>query len=500
MNKEIILAYTDRIFAFCMKRLGSIDSAEELSQDILAELLAGLEKYEIKNIHAWIWRIARNRYARFVSKERAQIVSFDDGDAIDNIAAEEGGDDSEALMAVSIAIRSIAKQYREVLIDYYIRELTYSQIAQMHGITTNAVGLRLKAGKRKLKERWQSAMTEKNIYEKIDWSISANGSMDPFKYLDRQISRAITKACYDAPQSVEEISKATGIPCVYIEDELPNLLSGEALIRQGGKYQSNFIVNTREFQKRAVELLSEEAEKLSPVIAGILEEYDGVLRATGFEGNEKPKENLWWLYIPILIRKASDIARGKHGPAARGNFRPRLDGSSGWFMIDECDEEISQLLTGCNRYYVKGRFTYYWTTRYLSEEIGKYHYRLDAIGATDPNKLEDTLIAEGIKLGHIEKTAEGYKWVIPVFTKDQAHTFDTAITDIAERLDLIGPVGELYKLYQAHTPKRLHSQIGAIFGAQWSALITLVCMKLEEKGLLARPKNEYFTDQIMLVI
>ena len=499
MDKEIILAYADKIFAFCIKRLGSIDAAEELSQDIFTELVAGLGKYEIKNIHAWIWRIARNRYARFVSKEQVRFVSFEDGGPFENIAAETEEDRSEDLAAISKAVRGIAKQHREVLIDYYIHELAYSQIATKHGITTNAVGLRLKAGKRKLKERWQTAMTEKGIYEKIDWSISGNGSMNPFRYLNRQVPRAITKACYDAPAGIEEISKATGIPCVYIEDELPNLLGGEALIHLNGKYLTNFILHTRAFQNRAVELLSDEAEKLAPAIAGLLAEYDGRLRATGFEGNGKPKENLWWLYIPMLLRKASDIARDKHGPAARGAFRLRMDGSTGWFMIDECDAQISQLLTGCNRYYVKGHFTYYWTARYLSEEIGKYHCRLEQVGATDPNRLDEMLIAEGIKLGHIEKTADGYKWTVPAFTKEQAHAFDVILAEIAGRIDLTGPVGELYKLYQAHIPKRLYSQIGGVFGAQWSALITLACRKLEEEGLLFRPAGEYFTDQIMLV-
>jgi RNA polymerase sigma factor (sigma-70 family) len=499
VDQEILLAYADRIFAFCRKRLDSIDAAEELSQEIFAELLNGLGKYEIKNLHAWIWRIARNRYARFVSKERVRFASFGDGSPFESIAQEEKEDNSETLEAVSRAIRSIARQHREVLIDYYIRELTYAQIAEKYGITVNAVGLRLKAGRRKLKERWQTAMTEKTIYEKIDWSISANGDMNPFRYLDRQVSRAIAKACYDSPQSVEEISEATGIPCVYIEDELPDLLNGEALVRRGGKYLANFIVHTKAFQKRAVELLSEEAEALAPMIAALLEEYDIRLRATGFEGNEKPNGNLWWLYIPILLRKASDIAREKHGPAARGDFRPRLDGSSGWFMIDECEEKVSRLLTGCNRYYVKGRFTYYWTARYLSEEIGKYHYRLETAGAVEPNELDEALIAEGIKLGHIEKAAGGYRWAIPAFTKGQARAFDAVMTEIAGRIDLLGPMSEMYELYQAHIPKRLHGQIGGVFGAQWSALTTLICMKLEAEGVLERPKNEYFTDQIMLV-
>ena len=100
---------------------------------------------------------------------------------------------------------------------------------------------------------------------------------------------------------------------------------------------------------------------------------------------------------------------------------------------------------------------------------------------------------------HSEKTADGFKWMIPVFTKEQALKFDAVMTEIAGCIDLLAPVSELYKLYQAHTPKRLHSQTGGIFGAQWSALITLICVKFEEEKILTRPKNEFFTDQIIYV-
>ena len=63
MDNSILISYTEKIFGFCFKRLGSIDEAEELSQDFFVELLSGLRKYEIKNLNAWVWKIARNRYA-----------------------------------------------------------------------------------------------------------------------------------------------------------------------------------------------------------------------------------------------------------------------------------------------------------------------------------------------------------------------------------------------------------------------------------------------------
>lgn len=57
-------------------------------------------------------------------------------------------------------------------------------------------------------------------YDRIEWIIMCNGSMDPSKYLGRKICRAFTNAAYEKPITVQEIIEATGIPSMYVEDEL----------------------------------------------------------------------------------------------------------------------------------------------------------------------------------------------------------------------------------------------------------------------------------------
>lgn len=113
VDKEIILAYTDKIFGFCLRRLGSPDAAEELAQDIFAELLSGFGKYEINHLNAWIWRVARNRYARYIAAERRELAVFQNIDSLECFEAEpekqEEGD-SDALEAASLAVRSLAGQ------------------------------------------------------------------------------------------------------------------------------------------------------------------------------------------------------------------------------------------------------------------------------------------------------------------------------------------------------------------------------------------------------
>ncbi len=82
------------------------------------------------------------------------------------------------------------------------------------------------------------------VYSRINWNTtSCRGSMNPDKYLHTKLSRAICACAYEKPLTVDEISLATGIPAMYIEDELPRLEYGDAVCRVGkNKYAANFII------------------------------------------------------------------------------------------------------------------------------------------------------------------------------------------------------------------------------------------------------------------
>lgn len=68
LDQDKIIPYVEPIFRFCRSRLSSRYDAEDLASEILCHVLAGMQKYEIQSLDAWVWRIAHNRYARFIGK------------------------------------------------------------------------------------------------------------------------------------------------------------------------------------------------------------------------------------------------------------------------------------------------------------------------------------------------------------------------------------------------------------------------------------------------
>lgn len=66
LDKSKIIPYIEPIFRFCCKRLKNRYAAEDLLSEIICYIRDGMKKYRIESLNAWVWRIAHNRYARFI--------------------------------------------------------------------------------------------------------------------------------------------------------------------------------------------------------------------------------------------------------------------------------------------------------------------------------------------------------------------------------------------------------------------------------------------------
>lgn len=354
-------------------------------------------------------------------------------------------------------------------------------------------------------------MSENKIYEKIDWNECCNGSMEA-EYLERQIWRAIIKAAYEKPLTISEISAATGIPCMYIEDELQHLLYGEVLTEENGKYAANIIIQGKDLLKKAAELRDKAIKDtdLSNKVLNILDRYESKIRSIGFIGSDRPKNELWWVLIALVIREAAGKMRSLSG-LERPPYPHRKDGGNGWLFAQETTlEEEWEDGAGCHSYdrekNVVENYTFY---KHHKREIDRYFYKLaidNCISETpkiDLQAISDVELAEGIKYNLIEKTADGYKWSLMFFTAEQMKKFKMLITEMANELadfseNLSNALLEIYETYKKNTPKRLHDQIKGVI-SHLHGSEAAICYALEENGTLAKPDHEYFTKTILVV-
>lgn len=345
------------------------------------------------------------------------------------------------------------------------------------------------------------------VYKRINWNTtSCNGSMDSNKYLYSQIARAICEAAYEKPLTVEEISLKTGLPTMYIEDEMPRLIHGDAIVKEGNKYATNFII-LRLCDKKVMET------KFAPLVGNIADyfanaftERETDVAKINFYGFSFGMKRLGYIALPAVLRgkigKIKDSLNMQDGP-----FPPRLDGGYGWFVVDEKETENESLATtesGCNASgdEVKGNFIYYYT-------IGKYfHDKIYHNGGTSwlaskniVEKSEKGVIPDGVlteddlvrlmQANLIVKDGGRYKLNFAVFTHEQFDSFKGLFDkDNAELNEALAElITDIHKSFKAFVPKRLNSQINQRVSCYVHKIIGFIAEELIHRGVLEKPDD-----------
>ena len=230
MDENKIIPYIEPIFRFCYKRLSNRYDAEDLASEIICHILEGMNKYRIESLDAWVWRIAHNRYARFIDNRNKNQIVFSCEDELFDIADYSDVDEDntqEQYETVFRYLHTLSSEYKNIFVDYYIGELPIRSLAKKYSLPETTIKWRLNVGRQKIRDRIGENKMDK-VYQRINWNTgTCNGNMDSDAYLHTQISRAICLAAYEKPLTVEEISISTGIPTMYVEDELPRLEYGD---------------------------------------------------------------------------------------------------------------------------------------------------------------------------------------------------------------------------------------------------------------------------------
>ncbi|HBN83791.1 MAG TPA: hypothetical protein DDZ89_08095, partial [Clostridiales bacterium] len=213
MPENDVVRFIEPIYRFCLKRVNSQYDAEDLAGEIIVHVLDGLKKYHIDSLDAWVWRVAHNRYARWCRAKnvRMEMSSHgllfnpeDDYDFVDHLAVKDEFDE------VFRYLHTLSSGYKNILVDYYIGEMSIKHLSEKYVVSENTIKWRLNVSRTKIKERIGENNMDK-IYKRINWNTDAcNGSMDSNAYLNNQVARAICKAAYEKPLTVEEISLMTG--------------------------------------------------------------------------------------------------------------------------------------------------------------------------------------------------------------------------------------------------------------------------------------------------
>lgn len=135
--------YAD-VYRYCAYRVGSLHYAEDLTQDTFLRFFRYHGDTQLKNIKAYILKIASNVCTSHLSHHQSTVELGESTAAIyDDVTDDQ--------MAVRRAISALPDEYREVIILYYYNNLRTSKIAQMQSVPVSTVKTRLSRAREKLK-------------------------------------------------------------------------------------------------------------------------------------------------------------------------------------------------------------------------------------------------------------------------------------------------------------------------------------------------------------
>lgn len=503
---ELILReYVEHFFGFAMRRTNNAGEAEELSQEIAFQVVTALRKAgeRVHKLDAYLWSIAHNTYKRWLWLRDRNPSSLEELSEVhgfvisDNSSLEEMMLNKEASNLVRREISRLAKNYRQVLVDYYYNGLECRQIAKRLGISSEMVRFYLMKARMKVKEGIEvfKECGEKSYnpgefhiyYSGIDWA-----TINIWKLFSRRLPGSIVTTAYDRPMSISEISVETGVPAVYLEDEIKILMDVNLMQEPvKGKYQTSFFILKREIYQMIIDefgkYMPDYADKAEAMFIYALPH----LRNLGVFQTEVSDSRYKWLFL-----QKQKIIRVKY-PSAEEYPRILADGSRAFIWGQEAPE--LKWGGGISPIYGDG-YTLY------PIDIGILGYRLqrnfsrrqkcEALYDIAIGRLNDTnkeLYAELIAEGYAIKDGKAIRSNIPVLSVDASTKINRILDDAAQAVSLSVP-GEIFVTIVEQAIKNSFTKIVQGTPRAYASLIAM--MKLEamlleamyDKGYIAIPE------------
>lgn len=149
---EIYSQYHQYIYHYVLGLCRDANLAEEITQDTFFKVLKKLNTFRGDcKLNVWICQIAKNTYLDYVRKKKT--VAFDEVESMvaeDNI--EQKIEDKDMAICIHHALHKLEEPYKEVFWMRTFGELSFGEIAKIHGKTESWARVIYHRAKLKIKE------------------------------------------------------------------------------------------------------------------------------------------------------------------------------------------------------------------------------------------------------------------------------------------------------------------------------------------------------------
>jgi RNA polymerase sigma factor (sigma-70 family) len=476
--ESFVADYAEKIFYFCLRRCGGAAEAEDLSQEITLNILSALRRTEPRNLSAYVWRVARNRYARWADAKRRRRESvsgadFDETGEPGALTPEAELVRAEDLRLLRRELAFIASDYREIVVAHYIENRSLEDIARSLSLPSGTVRSKLRRAREKLKEgismsREFGVMSYKP--ESVDYIINAgelpSPDGEPFASIWRLLSKNLMLAAYRTPSTAEELAIELGVALPYVEDELRRLAEVTLMRKNGNRYETNHFIVSAAAQERIFEHLKGFAAPLTAKLIEYLDAEERFRDENGYwhEGWQSPEDMRWTRLLRFIDWEVyTEVAWNRrewpHSEDLKISGRTLRPHGAEWDVIGVERFEREGIATGVHCVNDNGVYHYQIVWNGIHEETrgflcsGRVDTRSESAVEQDaliiaaakgdlPRGAADKL-ARLAEIGYLRKNGEAYTpafWVtfgnkVPSLTAEQQRELDrlkSEAADIAE--------------------------------------------------------------------
>lgn len=310
------------LFAWSFSKLYDKSEAEDLTQDIICAVLGSVSRLQNDAaFFGFMWRTAENTLKAHLRKKQSTVELDDNFRGVYWATPETELINSEGINLLRRELSLLSRQYREATVGYYIYGKSCSELSAELGLSPETVKFYLFKTRKILKEgigmtrEYGEKSYNPAVFRPDYWT---NGSNIEYQELfKRRLPGNILLAAYDKPLTVTELSIELGVATAYLEDELELLKTHDIIREVSGRYQTNIVLFTDEYEKHIAVKFTPYYEAAAQRFSTELDTLFPELLKLDFYGNNYTHNHLKWTFTNIALylamRKIDDIGVDKFG-------------------------------------------------------------------------------------------------------------------------------------------------------------------------------------------
>lgn len=145
--------YEAKLKRYGTKFLSNPEDVGDLVQDAFVRAYQNIQSFDASmRFSPWMYRIAHNEFVSALRKRsRSPVLSVDFDALVSHPAYDDPAprerEQKDMRRMIDAGLEKISSKYREVLVLFYLEELSYKEIADVLQVPVSTVGIRLKRGK-----------------------------------------------------------------------------------------------------------------------------------------------------------------------------------------------------------------------------------------------------------------------------------------------------------------------------------------------------------------